>query len=257
MRKKKGKTLCFFSAKGGVGKSVNIFNLAGIIEQLGKKVLILDMDFYSGSIAISLNKKFDNSVYNLVDDLMNNRYNSLSDYVCKVDNYIDLLPAPKDPRDANKISSKYLVDVINKAKLEYDVVLIDTNHALNDINLTVLDCVDEINFIVTNDPIDLKNMRSLLSVFDSLNYTNFKITLNNSRDPFKNYFSMYDIKHILNQNISYTLSPDMFLKDIEKRIMNGDIISLDKKFASVMSRDYKVFVLMATDLLNVGEEDGE
>jgi hypothetical protein len=68
---------------------------------------------------------------------------------------------------------------------------------------------------------------------------------------------MYDIKHILNENISYTLSPDMFLKDIEKRIMNGDIISLDKKFASVMSRDYKVFVLMATDLLNVGEEDGE
>ena len=49
----------------------------------------------------------------------------------------------------------------------------------------------------------------------------------------------------------------MFLKDIEKRIMNGEIISLDKKFSSVMSRDYKVFVLMATDLLNVGEENGK
>ena len=68
---------------------------------------------------------------------------------------------------------------------------------------------------------------------------------------------MYDIKHILNENINYTLSPELFLKDIEKRIMDGEIISLDKKFASVMSRDYKVFVLMATDLLNVGEEDGE
>jgi hypothetical protein len=39
--------------------------------------------------------------------------------------------------------------------------------------------------------------------------------------------------------------------------MDGNIISLDKKFASVMSRDYKVYVLMATDLMNVGEDDGE
>jgi hypothetical protein len=111
---------------------------------------------------------------------------------------------------------------------------------------------NEESLIEIKDKID-KNLKAIQELYDIKNY---KIVLNNSRDPFKNYFSMYDIKHILNENISYTLSPDMFLKDIEKRIMNGDIISLDKKFASVMSRDYKVFVLMATDLLNVGEEDG-
>lgn len=249
MKIKKGKSLCFFSAKGGVGKSVNILNLAGIIEQLGKKVLILDMDFYSGSMAVSLNKKFDNSIYNLVDDLMNNRYNSLSDYVCKVDNYIDLLPAPKDPRDANKISSKYLVDVINKAKLEYDVVLIDTNHALNESNLTILNNVDEILFFVTNDPVDVKNMKSLISVFKDLEFDNYKVLLNNSRDPFKDYFSMYELKRLLKHDINYTLSSDLFLKDMEKHIMNGVIVSLDRKFSEIMSRDYQTFLVIATDLL--------
>lgn len=257
MKLKKGKSLCFFSAKGGVGKTTNLINLAGIFQQLDKKVLIIDLDLYGGSVANALNKKYDYSIYNLVDDMIFNRFESFDKYVVSATEKIDILCAPKDPRDASKIEIKYIEDIINNAVFNYDVVLIDTNHALTDFNLMALSVVDQINFITTNDPLDLKNLKSLISIFKEHDIKNYKIVLNNSRDPFKNYFSMYDIKHILNENINYTLSPDMFFKDIEKRIMNGEIISLDRKFASVMSRDYKVFVLMATDLLNVGEEDGE
>ena len=67
---------------------------------------------------------------------------------------------------------------------------------------------------------------------------------------------MYDIKHILKHNIDYTLSVDLFLKDMEKYIMDGKIVSLDKKFSDYMARDYHVFLTMATDLLE-GEVDDE
>ena len=50
MIRKKGKSLCLFSAKGGVGKTVTTCNLAGIFEQLKKKVLIMDMDLVFHSI---------------------------------------------------------------------------------------------------------------------------------------------------------------------------------------------------------------
>lgn len=250
MKLNKGKSMCFFSAKGGVGKTTNILNFAGIFEQLEKKVLVIDMDLYSGGIALYLNKKNDKSVYNLAFDLMNRTYKNIKDYVVRVDNYIDILCAPKDPRDANKIEARYIEDIINKAVAEYDVVLIDTNHALNEINLTILDCVDEITFFTTNDPLDLKNIRSLLSIFDNLEMKNYSILLNNSRDPFKNYFSLYEIKKIIGHNINYSLSVDMYLKDMEKMVMRGAIVSLDRKFAEVMSNDYKTFVTMATDLLD-------
>ncbi len=255
MKTKHGKSLCFFSAKGGVGKTTNILNLAGIFEQLEKKVLIIDMDLYSGGIALYLNKKNDKSIYNFAFDMMNGSYKDIKDYTVRVDNYIDILCAPKDPRDANKIEARYVEDIIRKAEATYDVVLVDTNHALNEVNLTVLDVVDEITFFVTNDPIDLKNIRSLLSILDNLNFTNYSILLNNSRDPFKNYFSLYEIKKIIGHNLNYSLSADLYLKDMEKMVMKGAIVSLDRKFAEVMADDYKTFVVMATDLLERGSAD--
>ena len=57
MTRKKGKTLCLFSAKGGVGKTITTLNLAGIFEQLEKRVLIMDLDLSSGDIANALNVK--------------------------------------------------------------------------------------------------------------------------------------------------------------------------------------------------------
>ena len=254
MKELKGKSLCFFSAKGGVGKTTNLLNLAGIFEQLEKKVLIIDMDLYSGGIAAYLNKKNDKNVYHVVFDMINGNYNDLNDYTVRVDNYIDILCAPKDPRDANKIDYRFIDTLIKDAKAKYDVVLIDTNHALNDINLAILDTVDEINFIVTNDPMDLKNMRSLLSIFVNLNFYNYKITLNSSRDPFKNYFTYFEIRKLLQHNINYTLSSEMFLKDMDKYVMKGAILSLDKKFAEVMTDDYNAFVSMATDFLKKGNK---
>ena len=66
MKLKKGKSLCFFSAKGGVGKTINLINLAGIFQQLDKKVLIIDLDLYCGNVANALNKKYD---YSILDDV--------------------------------------------------------------------------------------------------------------------------------------------------------------------------------------------
>ncbi len=249
MKIKKGKSICFFSAKGGVGKTTNLINLAGILEQLEKRVLLIDMDLTSGSIANFLNKSYDRSLTNLVDDLYYNRFTEIEDYVTKYDDYIDLLCAPKDPREGAQIANSFISDIIHKAEYNYDVVLIDMNHSLSDVNLTILDQVSEIFFIITNDPLDLKNMKNMMILFKELEIKNFKIILNNSRDPFKDYFSIYDIKHILKHNIDYTLSSEMFLKDMEKYIMKGIILSLDRKFSSLMSKDYQNFLVIATALL--------
>ena len=130
VKKKTGKSICIFSGKGGVGKTITTLNLAGIYEMIGKKVLIIDLDLASGNIALCANKPFQKTIYNFVDDYNNNRFHNFNDYVTHYDNFIDILPSPKDPRQASKIDSKYIEIAIDKAEYLYDVVLIDilSNH---------------------------------------------------------------------------------------------------------------------------------
>ncbi len=249
----KGVSICITSAKGGVGKTITTLNLAGLYETLEKKVLIIDFDLASGGIATALNLDVNKSIYNFVDDYNNNRYKEFKNYISSYDKYIDILACPKDPRQASKIDSKYVELIIDKAVYNYDIVLIDTNHILSDINISTLDLVDKILFLVTNDPLDLKNLRSLITILQDINYNNYKIILNESVAPFKKYFSLYDIKNIINANIDYVISDSFYIKNIDNIIMSGNIITLDSKMPNIFSKDYTTLMQVITDMYNEEE----
>lgn len=253
MTSKKGKTVCVFSAKGGVGKTTTAVNLAGIYKLLGKKVLIVDLDLFGGGIALALNKEPNKTIYDMAFDVMNSKYNDFKDYISIYDESINFLAAPKDPRCASKIGTKFIDLILDRAIYLYDVVLIDTNFVLDEMNLYMLDRIDKILFIVTNDPFDIKNMKSLITIFQELKIDKYKLLLNNSRDPFKDYFSIYDIRNVLNTNIDYTLSSGLYLKDMENFIMAGKIITLQPKMNSIFSKDYNTYMAMALDLIDGGE----
>ena len=221
---------------------------------IGKKVLIMDLDLSSGGISLATNKPSEKNIYTLVDDYNNNRFRNFQDYVVKYTENIDILASPKDPRQASKIDSKYIEIAIDKAEYLYDVVLIDTNHNLNEINLVILDAVKSILFVMNNDPMDLKNMKSLLSIFRDLKKENYKIVLNNARDPMKKYFTLFDMKNIIKANIDYVISEEFYVKNIDNYIMNGEIITLQKKAASVFNKDYTTLMKIATDLHGKEEE---
>ena len=249
MKKKIGKSLCLFSGKGGVGKTILTLNLAAIYSQINKHVLIVDLDLSSGGIALATNKVFDKTIYNFVDDYNNNRFKDFNDYVVKYNENIDIMPSPKDPRQASKIDSKYIEILLDKAMFHYDMVLIDTNHNLNELNLVVLDAADNILFVIENDPMDLKNMKSLLSIFKDLDKTNYKILLNNSRDPFKKYFTLYDMKTIIKNNIDYEISSEFFLKNMDSYVMNGEIPMLQPKAHNIFNKDYTTMMNLAVSFL--------
>ncbi len=250
----KGTSIVIASAKGGVGKTITTLNLAGIFEMLQKKVLIIDFDLSGGGISVALNIPNGKSCYHFVDDYNNNRYKEFKNYITKYDDAIDVLASPKDPRQAGKIDPKYVEIILDKAVFNYDVVLIDTTHDLTDFNVLTLDLADHILFMVTNDPLDLKNMRSLIAIFKDLDLHNYKVILNESVFPFKGYFGIYDIKNIIRANIDYVLSKDFYIKNIDTFIMNGKIITLDKKASSFFAKDYTTLMGICTDIFKEGEK---
>ena len=74
---KMGKTICVFSPKGGVGKTVLSLNLAGICELSKKKVLLLDLDIQSGSLGMIINQEIKKTIYNIREDLKMNKYKNI------------------------------------------------------------------------------------------------------------------------------------------------------------------------------------
>lgn len=254
MGKTKGKSLCIFSAKGGVGKTTTALNIAGVFSRLDKKVLIIDFDTTGGAIATYLNRAFDKTIYNFVDDYANNRYQSIKNYVTEYNDNISFLAACKDPRQGSKISSSYIEIVLEKAVYEFDYVIVDTNHVLSEFNVTILDSCDQILLVMTNDLLDLKNMRNIIHIFNDADMKNYKVMLNGYINPNKKYYSMYDMKNIMKTNIDYIIENSFYLRSMDNYVADGKILTLEPRMSKVYPKVYKAYLAVCNELMESKDE---
>lgn len=249
MKKGKGKIVTITSTKGGVGKTITTLNLAACYQKLGLKTLVIDLDLFGGAISTYLNSTNDQTIFNLALDLSYNRYESLDNYIYKYSDNISIIASPKDPRNANKIDAKYIPIIFNNAVYKYDVILIDTNHILDEVNVITLDNSDSILYILTNDLFDLKNTKSFISIMKDVGFKNYYTLLNESINPSRNYFSMYDIRNIIKNNIDFTISKTMYIKNIDKYIMDGEILMLNNKLSFRDKKDLNKYMEIAKKLI--------
>lgn len=245
-----GKVITVSSVKGGVGKTTMALNLAGIYCSLGKRVLIIDLDLYSGGVAACLNVKNSKDIYMMIDSMANNRFTELKKYVTTYNSNIDILACPKDSRTAMKVDGRFIPLIFDLAKKEYDVVVVDTTHVLDEINLTILDYAYMSLFMITNDIVDLKNMKSLISIFKDTDKKNYLVLLNNSRDTGKDYMSLYDIRSIIKNNIDYTISKNYYIKNIDKYVVGGEILTLNNNLNMFHVKDVNNMKKLALDLID-------
>lgn len=250
MKNKSGKLICVTSVKGGVGKTTILTSLAGIYSLMKLRVLIIDLDLFSGAVAVNLNVNNKKDIFMLIDSISNNRFTTLSDYISVYNNNIDVIASPKDPRQALKIDSKYLPVIFDIAKREYDIVLVDTNHVMDEVNLTILDCSYTSLFVISNDLADLKNMKSIVSIFKDAGMNNYLICLNNSKDSSKIYMSLFDVKNAIKKNIDYAIGKNFYIKNIDKYVLNGEILTLNKSINRFHSSEISNLKKMALDLID-------
>ena len=247
----RGKIVCFYGGKGGVGKTTTLLSLAGTLSKLNKKVLIVDLDITNGAIAISLNREANKTIFNFVEDYINNKYNDLDKYITKYDENISFVASPKDPRYASRIDVKYIDILLEKSVYNHDVVLIDTPSILNEISVYSLDKSDVVYLLTTNDCVSLKNIKNIVNLFIENNLDKYKIILNNSFIPNKDYFSNYDIKNIIGHNVDYVISSSFHVNNLDELVVNGEIITY--KYSKF--KDEKIFKLIANEIIGGNKDE--
>lgn len=251
-----GKLITVSSVKGGVGKTTLTINLAGLYFLMKKKVLIIDLDLYAGGVATLTNVNNKKDIYMLIDALSNNKQVELKDYVTSYNKGIDILACPRDPRDVSKIEGRYLSKVFDLAKHDYDVTLVDTSHSLDEVCLMAIDAAYNTLFVITNDLVDIKNMKSMVSIFNEMDKKNYKILLNNSRDTGRDYITLFDIRNMIKGNVDYTISKNFYIRNIDKYVLKGEILTLNKNINRFYASDIKNMNNMAISLIEeVGEDN--
>lgn len=247
MNLKKGEIITVTSTKGGVGKTTIALELAYTFAEQKLNTLVIDLDFYSGGIATILNLEDEKNIFHLVEDLSNNRYEAINDYIMKYNENLSVIASPKDPRMASKIDAKYIPLILRNVIYRYDVIILDTSHILSETNLVALDNSDKILYVFTNDLVDLKNTKSFLSIMKDVNYDNISLILNESILN-QHYFSMYDIRTIIKQNVDYTIGRSFYVKEIDKYRATGKLL-FEQKSLSFLKKDKQKFEIIAKKLL--------
>ncbi len=240
MALRQAKIVTITSVKGGSGKTTLALSLAGSLSLQKRSVLLLDLDLYESALAMHTGSDADRNLFTLIDDLKNNRYTSEIDYVSKYNEFISVLPAPKDPRLASKITNKYIQIVLSKLRTRYDFIIIDTSHAMDSINIMALDNSDETFYVIEKDPIQIKNMKTIVSIFGDIEKENYHIVLNEATRKTKGPLTNYDVKHMLAKEIEYVIPSSFTVKNIDEYVLDGKIMILDKKIRTRFKKEIEV-----------------
>jgi pilus assembly protein CpaE len=181
---KKGTVFTVSSATGGCGKTFYATNLAYYLHQYtGKRTCIVDLDLQFGEVstALRLRPRFtitDALAREDIDEV--DLANHIDEYVVSHDSGVMVLPAPKDPSDADRIHPTDVQRVIEAARAKFDYVVVDTPAALTEIVLAAFDMSNQLYVMATLDLPSVRHMGVFLNTLEKLKIPsdNVKLILN-------------------------------------------------------------------------------
>lgn len=211
-KKISGVVITFFSTASAVGKTLISINMASELARQGFRVCLADYDLQFGDVANYLKLPVERSVVDVLRDM---KANSGQDYQPELMQYrygtitYDVLPAPEFLDEAYNVPPEGLREIIERLRLYYDYVIVDTTSMFSNLNLMMLDISTIVTFLGVVDFIPtIKNMKIGNDTLRTLNYGSSKIRLVLNRSDSKTRISMDSVKKLLGEGFYHVLPND-------------------------------------------------
>lgn len=161
--------------KGGVGKTTTTLNLAYSLKELGKKVLVIDLDPQANLTRCFEIENADNIKtigHLLMAELEEENY-SVEEYILSYDE-IDLIPssiflsAVETQMRAETGSERILSEIIKQVRKLYDYILIDTSPSLNILTINALCGSDSVLIVADTQIFAVVGISELLKTIQKI-----------------------------------------------------------------------------------------
>ena len=181
---KHGTVFTVASATGGCGKTFFSTNLAYFLHHhTGRPTCIVDLDLQFGEVSTALRLR---PRYTIFDALQRDEgdeaetHAQIDELLVPHDTGVQVLAAPKDPTDADRIHPPDVAKVIEMLRERFDYVIVDTPAALTEIVLAAFDLSDTLYVMATLDLPSVRNMGVFLNTLDKLKISadNVRLILN-------------------------------------------------------------------------------
>ncbi len=176
-----GRVFTTSSATGGCGKTFLATNLGYFFAQhTGKRTCVIDLDLQFGEVttALRLRPRFTISdALNREDTDDTDLREHIEEYLVQHETGFWVLPAPKEPSEADHITSPDVTRIIEAARASFDYVIVDTPAALTEIVLAAFDLSDVLFTMATLDLPSIRNMGVFLNQLERLKIPSDNIQL--------------------------------------------------------------------------------
>jgi pilus assembly protein CpaE len=177
----RGRTIAFFSPKGGTGCTTVAINTAiALQERVGdeRKVALLDGDLQFGDVGVMLNLRPDRSMADLADRIQELDRDLLSSVMSAHGSGVKVLLAPPRPEAGESLLSNpvekdgrsAMEAILDKMLDDFDVIIADMWSWVDDVSLTLFDAASLIILVITPDIPAVKSARLFLELANKLDY---------------------------------------------------------------------------------------
>ena len=213
-----GKIISISNQKGGVGKTTTAINLASCLCELGKKVLIVDLDPQGNSgsgLGISIHE-IEKTTYEILLADVSARECILKtgiDNLHIIPSNINLSGSEVDLLEVDKREYR-LKDALNDVRSEYDFLLIDCPPSLGILTINALSASDSVMITLQTEYFALEGLSQLLKIISmvqsglntSLELEGVLLTMYDKRTNLANQVAE-DVRNYFHEKVYQTMIP--------------------------------------------------
>jgi chromosome partitioning protein len=194
-----GNIISLLNHKGGVGKTTSAINLGAGLVELGKKILLVDLD-PQANLTLSLGIPNNNAtIYEAVRGECEPEPIEIKPGLDVIISTLDLSGAEMEL--INEAGREYILrEVFEPFKEEYDFILIDCPPSLGLLTLNALTCSDSVVIPLQTEFLALQGLAKIKQIVDKVkNRLNKKLTIGGV------VCTMYDSRKVLNRDVVQTI----------------------------------------------------